>query len=100
MESIEKQFEESSSGFTATLKHPLVAYLSRFIGSKRPVPRPWSIPGWKFLPKNYVTAFVGSFVGIALMSLWDQYGAVTFQQRGIIFSFGATAVLLFAAPVG
>lgn len=78
-------------------ERPLFAYFCRFLG-KRPIPSLWSVPVWTFVPLAYLSGFVGSFIAISVMALWDQYGAPTIQHRGIIFSFGATVVLLFAAP--
>jgi hypothetical protein len=93
---------------------PFVLYFKRWLGKTRPIP--WSVPPFAFAPRNYITGFVGAFVSLSLLGLYDAYASepilvkVLFvlwrfkidetkkHHRAMIFSFGATAVLLYAAP--
>ena len=73
----------------------LARYFRKFLGQERVV---CGGPPWKFAPREWVTAFVGSFVAIAALGLYSQYGVERAELLGIMPSMGATAVLLYAVP--
>jgi CBS domain-containing membrane protein len=72
-------------------------YLSKFVGEEKVIfgGAPWATVAT--LPR-VLTGFVGSFVSIAIMGLFDRYGSSRTGFRGIIASMGASAVLFYAAP--
>lgn len=98
---LENEFAETKVDVPSVppVKHlgSLGMYFRKWTGSVRPMPF-FTMPQWKWNPRWYLTGFVGSFLAIALMGLFDQYGALNLAHRGIVFSMGATAVLLYAVP--
>jgi hypothetical protein len=75
----------------------LSVYFGKWLGKVKPAPV-FSLPPWKWNPRWYATGFVGSFLAIAIMGLFDQYAAFNVAQRGIVFSMGAAAVLCTRCP--
>ncbi len=99
---LEEEFDTSAtdvSSLKTPIKKPgcMELYLRKWIGKDRPIPV-FSVPPWRWKPRWYLTGFVGSFIAIAIMGLFDQHVALNMAQRGIVFSMGATAVLVYAVP--
>jgi len=72
----------------------LATYVRKWTGQEKPLL--WS--DWKWSPREYATAWLGSFLAILVLSAYDQFGALPRDFAGILGSAGATVVLVFAAP--
>ena len=77
---------------TTTMKLPPPSYLSKFCGIPNSI-RPPSAPRYHIL-----FSFIGSFVGILILSLFHYLVLDESDLVSIVGSFGAHAVLVFAAP--
>lgn len=91
---VAQEFEQSTIRLPVSANSCFSLYWKKWLGLSTSWPPLWQMPSVQRL----AIGFVGPFVAIGALGIIEKYGASSAGFVGIMYSMGATAVLIYAAP--